>query len=142
MRARSIQSEKAVRMEMRIGAYLAGATLRQVADDFGVTHCAIYDQLRRAGIICRAPGNARAPVFPIVYMRAHGVKIREIADHFGMAFADVAQRLQRIGAWDTRALLDLTAFQLEAYRRAIDTDFLDHADALEIASEYRREVAA
>jgi len=142
VRARSIQSEKAVRLEMRIGAYLAGATLQQVADDFGVTNTAIHRQLKSSGIKCRPTGFRRAPVFPIIYTWAHGVKLREIAEHFGMTFGDVAQRIHRIGAWNAEALLDLDPAGLEAYQHAIDTDFLDHADAIEIASEYRREVAA
>lgn len=124
------------------GAYQSGASSEDIGRDLGLTRRGVIYRLARAGVPRRHSASIRKSIFEMVYMRAHGLTFRNIADRYGVIPCAIHHRLKRAGALDCADLLDLTPIQLEVYRRALDEDRLNHADAMEIASEYRREVAA
>ena len=118
--------------------YGAGKTLRGVIAETGGSVASARNALLRRGLERRARGPKRKPMFDIVIMRAHGMRLLDIAGVIGVgSSAAVCLRLQRIEADASIARLTaLSPPQLAAYRTALDEDRLTHPDALEIALEY------
>lgn len=79
-------------------------------------------------------------MFDMIMRRARGEKLLSIAVAEGVSRPAVSFRFQVVGVQprycDLSPLLKLSNRQLNAYKEALDTDGLQHADALEIAMEY------
>jgi len=115
--------------------YRAGASVAELAQDYGVSKQTIYHRLKSMNVKMPTRTERRLPAFRTVYLRAHGVTLKAISEELGITVSGVSERLRLRGVKGADALLLLNTQQLEAYRVALDEDCLQHDDAMEIALE-------
>lgn len=89
-------------------AYREGATLRQVADRYGVSSSHVYRTVRRvAPGIMRAPGSPR-PLAPnekdrdFVEAYSAGATLDEVAERYGVSWRTVYRRIRKVAPWIMR----------------------------------------
>lgn len=122
-----------------IAAYQSGLSLGATGEQFGVSAPRILQVLRKYGVPRRAATRLRDPIFDMVVARSRGASLKTIAERNGITPGAVCQRLKKAGVCDQNLakIRTMKADQLTEYRTAIDTDCLQHPDAIELALEIR-----
>ncbi len=125
------------------GSYLRGATLYDLASDFGVSHVTVMNVLRKNGFE-RPVGwrstrrSEKFKVSIVVYAYAHGVSLSAISRWVGAVPPHVSHHLKpfrEASRAHRELLLKLSRVQLEAWAEATDVMGLPYMDALELAIE-------
>lgn len=80
-------AERAARDEQIAEAYLAGASMRRVAEDFGVTFPSVWRALQRVGVE-RRPSTHRAATAHVA-----DEEVLRLHDEEGLSCAQIADRL-------------------------------------------------
>lgn len=120
-------------------AYRAGATMPELAGDWGVSIVRIMQILDGCGVRRRPKGPSRGPIFHVVYWRAVGVSTGRIAAICGVTRPRIRARIEQLGCDRPADLLALSHTQLAAYRDAVDGKAMhNHLDALDIALKHTR----
>lgn len=125
------------------GSYLRGATLYELASDFGVSHVTVMNVLRKNGFERPAGWKStrrseKFKVSVVVYAYAHGVSLSAISRWVGAVPPHVSHHLKpfrEASRAHRELLLKLSRVQLEAWAEATDVMGLPYMDALELGVE-------
>ncbi|TQN41680.1 helix-turn-helix protein [Blastococcus colisei] len=80
-----------------LAAYQAGATTREVGEQFGLAHSSINKLLKQHGITARSHSLTADEARQAVDLYEAGLSVRVIADHLGFGASTIMRALVRAG---------------------------------------------
>jgi IS30 family transposase len=80
-----------------VAARRAGATVRELADQFGIHRTTVTTHLQREGMPTRTGGLGTDDVDEVVHLYQQGWSARKLAKRFGVSDHTIAAELKRSG---------------------------------------------